>query len=644
MNAQTFVMMSFALATGCSVFQHDGDVGDYVYPPAIDLYDGPVVGVITGQVNDVDGYAIANLPVTLADGREALTDQDGVYRFDDVEPGTWMVKVSVIEYAEQFRKVVIDDWETETASFELYPTSVVWQFDNAEGGLFQEGRAILDVPPFAFSRPGEPAEGGDVQLALTVPDLLETGIQGAPGDFLTYDENGDAQLMASYGFWDIRVFQDGQEINVASDAAVGLTYELWDEDEMPAMQKGTLRETMPLWWFDGEQGGWVLEDEIEIVEDQRGQRSVTAEMTHFTPWNCDDLFAASCVEVLVSDQMGNGIEGASVVLAGNDFASGTGATTDDSGIAVVWGMPGGTANIIAQLMVRDRPYTEMIDLLQIGAPVPLSAGSVCPVQVEIELPVCMVGGDVQLNVNNYYSKDEGGNVEQIRLPSGVGMFYAPSGEFGACADPLGEDMEPGDWTIIEPTEEDPDLFEPEDYVNVEAGDVVRVTDDDEVAVDLMVDESTETDNLYVVVDDGNDPEVVGDLLTDGSTLDIVVQGAEGGLPGFEVEDVIELSVAPEVENAGEGLTYTPGDDMQLELLTPSADPIFVSVLTEEGEMVLGKFDAGETPTLPDWVTEKMSQNSTVTLFGQKVGYVQAPNGTYIRTTTQNSTVVNVTAE
>jgi hypothetical protein len=61
-------------------------------------------------------------------------------------------------------------------------------------------------------------------------------------------------------------------------------------------------------------------------------------------------------------------------------------------------------------------------------------------------------------------------------------------------------------------------------------------------------------------------------------------------------------------------------------------------------MVLGKFDAGETPTLPDWVTEKMSQNSTVTLFGQKVGYVQAPNGTYIRTTTQNSTVVNVTAE
>ena len=636
MNAPTHVMLTFALASGCSLFQHGSD---HATPEPFDLYDGPVLGGIQGFVLDRDGQPIADIPVTLSNGMETTTDDDGAYRFPQVEPDTYVVRVSVVEYAEQFRKVVIDDWRTHNANFELYPTGVIFDVDNRLGGLFQEGRLLVDAPPFAF------AGGDNVQLALTVPDLLETGTAGAPGDFRVVDSDG---VLASFGFWDIRVFEDGEQINVADGETVTLEYELWDDDEVPEAQRYLLNDTMPLWTFDEEEAAWVQMDELDIDEDDEGRRSVTAELPHFSPWNCDALFAATCVEVWVEDQLGNPIEGVEVSLTGTDYVSTTFTNTDENGLGVVSGMPNGTGVVKASMMVGDRPYNEVLEGLDLGAAI--NAGDLCPVRVDIVIPVCMVGGDIQLGVINSFSKDDRGEVEATRIPAGAAVFYRPGDEFGACADPLGEEMEPGDWITLDPTEDPTELYQPEDNENMGAGDIIRMSDD-EVVIDMTVEETTDGDLIYVTTDiEENALTDSGLVLDDGTTLDIRVQGQVDGLPGFEVENAVELADTPELQVVADGGTsihFSKDDALTLELTNSGGtgdDPLFVMVMTEDDELLLGKFEAGDDPFLPSWVTEQMADQGAVTVFKQRVTYVELPNGYYARTTALNASTVVTEAD
>lgn len=630
MNAPTSIVLTFALASGCTLIQHGADDG----PEPFDLYDGPVLGGIQGFVLDRDGQAIADIPVTLSNGVETTTDDDGAYRFPQVEPDTYVVRVSVVEYAEQFRKVVIDDWRTHNANFELYPTGVIFDVDNSVGGLFQEGRLLVDAPPFAFSR------DGDVQLALTVPDLLETGTAGAPGDFRVV---GDDRILASFGFWDIRVFQDGEQINVADGETVTLEYELFDDDEVPEAQRHLLGDTMPLWTFDEDEAAWVQMDELDIDEDDEGRRSVTAELPHFSPWNCDELFAATCVEVWVEDQLGNPIEGVEVSLTGTDYVSTTITNTDENGLGVVTGMPNGTGVVKASMMVGDRPYNEVLEGLDLGTAI--NAGDLCPVRVDIVIPVCMVGGDIQLGVINSFSKDEWGDVEATRVPAGSAVFYKPGDEFGACADPLGEDMEPGDWMVLDPTEDPTDLFEPQDNENMGAGDVLRF-DDDDVTIDMVAAEAGDGDIVYVTTEiEGYDLSHFDANLSDDSVLDIRVQGEADGLPGFEIEDAVELADTPLLQVIADGETtigFSKDDALTLELDNQARDEddeLFVMVSTEEDGLLLGKFPANSPVTVPVWVTEQMADQSAVTVFGQKVTYVELPNGYYARTTAMSASTV-----
>ncbi len=632
MKPTTLVMLTFATATGCAGHSNLDDIV---------LNDGPVSGTIQGMVVDVEGTPLSDIPVTLSDGSEALTDAQGRYLFEKVELDSYVVRVSVVEYAEQFRQVVIDDWRTQNANFELYPTGVIFDVDNTAGGLFQEGRLLVDAPPFAFAAAGESARDGVVQLALTAPDLLETGTAGAPGNFTTLED--DRQLV-SFGFWDIRVFQDGEQINVAEGSTVELDYELFTDGEMPSAQAHLLGDTMPLWTFDEQTANWVQMDELPVMEDEQGYRSITAELPHFSPWNLDELFPATCVEVWVEDQIGNPIEGVEVSLTGDDYVSTTISNTDSTGLAVVAGMPNGTANLLASLMVGDRPYNESVENINLGTAV--GAGTICPIKETIVLPVCMVGGDIGLTVSNLWSKDENGKPELIRNVAGGAMFYEPTDDFGACSDPLGEEMEPGDWMTIEATEDPEDLYTPEDYENTDAGDIIRLEDDD-VAIDMEVAEDENGDTIYVTVETPEENEEQAELLTDNAVLDVVVQGDVDGLPGFQFDDVVEVADTPElqvIKDGAESIEISEGDELTIDLTNDlgTADDTFVMVATETGDMLLGKFAPGDNPTLPEWVTNEMADESAVTVYKQKVTYLELPTGYYARTTAMNATTVPVT--
>ncbi|MCP4845618.1 MAG: hypothetical protein GY901_11030, partial [Actinomycetia bacterium] len=121
--------------------------------------------------------------------------------------------------------------------------------------------------------------------------------------------------------------------------------------------------------------------------------------------------------------------------------------------------------------------------------------------------------------------------------------------------------------------------------------------------------------------------------------------------GFEVADVIEVADTPQISvitNGEDTIEFSEGDELTIELDSSSVmnadDDLFVMVGTEDGGSLLGKFDAGDNPTLPTWVTEQMSDTNAVTLFKQTVNYVELPTGYYARATATNASTVVVKSQ
>ncbi len=642
MSHHTTIVLSFALLSGCSGFgSSDGD--GYQYPDDFDLYDGPPVGKIQGVVYDELGEVLADIPVGLSSGDEALTDSDGLFRFTDLDSGSYVLDISVMEYSESFKKVTVQGWESQSVSFDLYPVGAIFELDNSLGGRVREGRLQVDVPPLAFAVEGGSAVSGDIQLAVTAPDLLSTGAAGAPGNFSVFGESEGA--LASFGFWDIRVYQDGEQINVADGQEVALSYELV-EDESLSAQAALLEDVMDLWWFNPDEASWEHVDELPVEERDDGSLGVTANLPHFSPWNLDYLFDSTCVEVTVKDELDNPVIGVEVSLTGTDYISTITSSTDDTGTAIVMGMPNGTAYAKAELMVGDRPFREITDPIDLGGAT--SGGAICPIKEEIKLPICMVGGDMGVVVSNYKTQDEDGDVTDYRVPSGSAQFYEPSGEYGACADPLGDELEPGEWITLDGEEDPLDLYAEEDNENMSVGEIVRLSDDD-VAIDLTIEEDADVGDMYSMEVEAEEGLEMGELLQDGSTLDVKVQGEEGSMGGFLVQDAISIGVAPvtaeleDRDDSNDAVSFERGEDVTLELGDSADDgePLYVTVGTEEGNLYLGKFAAGDDPTLPSWLTEEMSDEAFMTIFKQKNEYLAMPNGTYSRVTTMNSTTLEV---
>src|SRR5215203_7023174 len=90
-------------------------------------------GFVVGTVADPNGAAIAAATVKITNTatgvtRETTSQEDGNYRFDAVDPGTYKVEVSVAGFKSATREVIVTAAQTSEAPFPLEvgnPTEVV---------------------------------------------------------------------------------------------------------------------------------------------------------------------------------------------------------------------------------------------------------------------------------------------------------------------------------------------------------------------------------------------------------------------------------------------------------------------------------------------------------------------------------------
>jgi hypothetical protein len=293
------------------------------------------------QVVDADGRPLPGAAVTV-DGTSVLAGDDGVAHFSGLAPGEVVIRTEVDNYAPSVERVELVPGSANTWSLHLKRYEYRGVFPVASPGSVYFGEGYVDLQADAFvNGAGDPVTGFVEIRAYTI-DLYDlNGVVAAPGDFTGLLDNGETVDFESLGMAEISFFAGGEEVFLAPGQTALLNFYPPNTD---GLNHG---DVIPAWSFNEETGVWE-EDGFFVYDSNFGV--LTAEVTHFTWWNCDKpWYDKNCLDVQVT-LAGSGapVAGATVLAQGVDYFGTSYGYTDATGHACVDYKLGATVTVNAQ--------------------------------------------------------------------------------------------------------------------------------------------------------------------------------------------------------------------------------------------------------------------------------------------------------
>jgi len=233
--------------------------------------------VLGTVVDDVDGTPLADVEVR-AQHRTTRTDAAGRFVLEDLtvpaERCALVVKktgyfvtgkaaVPVANGVTRFRLRLVKKVNQPVA-----PTGGSVAIAGGSGVQFQASSFTKDGRAFAET----------VQVAARHLDPTASSFDAQfPGDLSAVRQDGSSTMLISFGVVQVEL-EDGQgeKVELAEGLPATLTF------AVPASMKDQAPATIPLWYFDEDEGIWKEEGAATL----EGDRYV-GDVRHFTPWNCD---------------------------------------------------------------------------------------------------------------------------------------------------------------------------------------------------------------------------------------------------------------------------------------------------------------------------------------------------------------------
>jgi hypothetical protein len=486
------------------------------------------------------------------------------------------------------------EWSRFNVAVELSPIDDTFVFNAGQGSVLSTRGVTLDIAPNAFIYPDGTLVDGDIQLMITAPDIPKEGLRAAPGSFIGINDDDEYVDILSFGYFDLQAWQDGEPLNLSSDDVVEVTYTL--SDGLPADTLRHLTDDVPLWWWDPDLAKWDFIEDVALVEEDDGTRSLTTMLPHFSSWNYDSVYSSSCVEVAAIDLAGNFIDGAQIQLTGTSYTAASaaytsamtvGGTTNSIG-GVVWGLAGGSADVTASIILDGEVYSESVNY-QLKSDV--SRGSDCPYSLEIELPLCLLGGQVSLSL----VETGGADAYRNTTVGGFGYFFEPSAEHELCS--VGyQGFALDSCTLVEGSGIS-------DYAEwglslVEAGETVRFSDE---SIDADLEHTTGADSDAHYVLNTLDVNGLSGMIRPDRSYDLTIQGDTEGLPGAELDSVITMrkDVSFPSLDTDEMLVFDQDEPFSLNFTAEQDElGVFVSITTENADTLFCRFEDDGSLTIP----------------------------------------------
>lgn len=280
-------------------------------------------GMITGVVKNTSGSFIEGVTISVADN-SVVSDNNGHFSMRIMANTDRLV----VNFTKQGYSITSKIAKIQVG-LESYLEAVMKAYENSVtissgiGGkatTSNGGSVIIDANALVDFH-GNPYSGQATIGITTFDPTKETELNCFPGAFEGVTASGDVKHFESYGFIDIAIMDNnGNTLQLASGQTAMV--------EIPIAPNliSTAPSSIPRWYYDTTDGRWH-EDGSAIKTGNVYRGSVT----HFSPWNDDDLIDWLClIRGRVVDANGNPIKGAIVLIRGADGAGPAWSAGDNS--------------------------------------------------------------------------------------------------------------------------------------------------------------------------------------------------------------------------------------------------------------------------------------------------------------------------
>lgn len=290
---------------------------------------------ILGWTSATSGSPLGGVKVSIAGTDiDAYTDAHGLYTIEEALTGPSVtVKFEKEGYVTSSVIVNLLPNAYTTVNAVLVAMADPVLLDSDTGGEADDGQGNkLILPPGALVRKdGGKSITGEVDVHITPLDVSDPNDLAAfPGEFsaiMAAKSEGTVQL-ETFALADFTIMQGDAELDLAPNKGDGATIELVLPDDT-SLSPG---ETVPLWYFDEEQGLWLEQGSGEVVQNKAGDLVYRATIAHLSWWNCDKpIEETHCLTGTAVDENGNPLVNARIAAEGVDYSGTSYAYTDSSG-------------------------------------------------------------------------------------------------------------------------------------------------------------------------------------------------------------------------------------------------------------------------------------------------------------------------
>ena len=238
--------------------------------------------IISGKICDMEGNNLTDVTVISGD-KQIKTDSTGLFSLDvDTLIGNRCVlRIQKEGYFDRiYSKKATDtiNYPIQLIKKEQSKFVTLKRFDAKEGAMIEANGATVSIPKSGLVKSDGSDYNGTVDIAVVYLSPIGAPAMNPlmPGaDLMAIANDGDTVPLISYGMVNVEMTdEEGNPLQLKEGCEANLKY--------PAPKGFSSHDTIPLWYFNEENGLWIEEG----YSTRQGDNYVGS-VKHFTWWNCD---------------------------------------------------------------------------------------------------------------------------------------------------------------------------------------------------------------------------------------------------------------------------------------------------------------------------------------------------------------------
>ena len=249
-----------------------------------------------GEVVDADSHPIANVAIKIGTAT-ATTDANGIFLINNAAVHKRFAYITATKagYIEGSRALVPTSGKNTVRIMLLQSDALqtIPSGQTSEVSIYSNTKVVFDG---AFMDANGNAYTGNVSVFMFHLTPSNPNLQSLmPGMLYGADESGNQKILTTFGMMNIELRGSaGQKLQVAAGHTARIEMRI-DDNEI-----ATAPATIPLWYFDQENGYWKMQGSAT-----RQGNYYIGNVSHFTWWNADVPVDLVLLTVHVKDGAGN---------------------------------------------------------------------------------------------------------------------------------------------------------------------------------------------------------------------------------------------------------------------------------------------------------------------------------------------------